>query len=213
MISDTHNQHNKINLPEADLLIVAGDITGRGYQHEVIGFDKWLGENKHKYKEIVLIAGNHDFIFDKKDEDSHGKKYITNAVYLENSSYEFEGFKIWGSPQQPYFYNWAFNEFRGKDIKRYWDMVPKDTQILITHGPPYGIMDEPREVFGGETAHVGCEDLTETIKSLKDLKLHVFGHIHEGYGTVIKDGITYVNASSVCEDYKNVHKPIIIEVN
>lgn len=210
-ISDTHNQHKKI--PKSylanedgsiDMVIHAGDMSGMGYRNEILPFLDWYHELPIKHK--VLIAGNHDFYFEQaKDEDI--KSVLANRpsiTYLNDSGVEIEGIKIWGSPVQPWFYSWAFNRM-GADIQKHWDLIPSDTQLLITHGPIEGYLDLTLE--GKST---GCPYLKQTIADrLHDLKLHVCGHIHEAYGRIVMpDGQVLLNASVLNRDYKMTHRPI-----
>jgi Icc-related predicted phosphoesterase len=210
MISDTHSKHRMINdLPDGDLLIHAGDFSVTGTYEEVFHFNNWLGEIKHKYKNgIVLICGNHELTFcpSKKQYSPYIKGLITNATYLENSGVEIEGIKIFGSPIQPEFYDWGFNRKRGDEIRAEWNKIPEDTEILIVHGPPYGIGDN----LPGYKDSVGCKDLTERIEQLPNIKLVVFGHIHSGYGVKKHKEVTYVNASILDNAYKMKNEPIIV---
>jgi Icc-related predicted phosphoesterase len=136
------------------------------------------------------------------------RELLTNAIYLENSGTELAGLKIWGSPVQPEFNNWAFNVARGAAIRRYWQMIPASTDVLITHGPPYGILDTAHPT----TAHLGCEELAEAVQQTRP-RLHVFGHIHGGYGTAKANGTQFVNASVVDEAYHLVNAPQVFEIN
>lgn len=201
-ISDTHGQHRSLNLPEGDILIHAGDISRVGKLNEIIEFNSWLGTLNYKHK--IIIAGNHDFIFE--NEYNLAKSLITNAIYLEDSGVEIEGIKFWGSPVSPRFYDWAFNRDRGEDIKKHWDKIPKNIDVLITHGPPYGVLDK---TVSGE--NVGCEDLLSKIQEIKP-KFSIFGHIHEGYGIFKDKGITFINACSLNERYKIKNEPIVFEI-
>jgi Icc-related predicted phosphoesterase len=101
-------------------------------------FDDWLGTLPHKHK--IVICGNHDLCFE--DNPKEARKLMKNAHYLEDETIEIEGLKFYGSPWQPEFHNWAFNLNRGEEIKKKWDLIPNDTDVLITHGPPYGILDK-----------------------------------------------------------------------
>jgi len=210
-ISDTHSQHRKITIPECDLLIVSGDITFKGELSVIEDFSNWLTEIPAKNKAIIF--GNHEIGFEAGPKRQKAISMITNsgANYLEDDSIEIDGLKIWGSPVQPRFFDWEFNRNRGKDIDRHWQMIPNDTNILITHGPPYSIMDEaPRGIGGYE--NVGCVDLLNRIADLKELKLMVFGHIHAGYGIKKIDHTTFVNASTCNEKYQPINPPIIIDI-
>ncbi len=199
MISDTHGEHRKIKIPECDLLIHAGDILQGGMEVGILeDFNKWLGEQPAKG--IVCIAGNHDFIFEKVDI---ARGLITNATYLQDEYTHVNGLKIYGSPWQPEFFNWAFNLPRGEAIKKKWDMIPTDTDILVTHGPPLGYQDR----VGNK--HVGCEELEKRVKEIKPL-IHVFGHIHCGAGYTQDEHTTYVNAAIVDEAYRVRYEPTVI---
>ncbi len=203
-ISDTHGKHEKLQLPKGDVLIHAGDISGRGLIFEVTNFLNWFNVQDFKYK--ILIAGNHDFFFEREPEDIINKIIPAGIAYLNDSEVIFDGIKIWGSPISPWFYNWAFNRHRGAAIKKHWDLIPHSTDILITHGPAYNILDA---TIDGHNA--GCEDLLETIKVIKP-KVHICGHIHEAYGTTKKSGITFINASVLNEKYELVNKPVVFEM-
>lgn len=202
VISDTHGMFDRIAVPPGDLLIHAGDITARGLLPEVAMFDHWLRRQPHKHK--VVIAGNHDWAFQRAPDVA--RSCITDAHYLEDQAVMIEGFKIWGSPWQPRFYDWAFNLERGPAIRRKWDLIPDDTDILITHGPPFKVLDGTQE-----GSNVGCADLTRALERVKP-RAHVFGHIHHGYGQLEKDGTFYVNASVCTERYRPTNPPIVFEL-
>lgn len=201
-ISDTHSLQHKMTIPDGDLLIHAGDISSRGKIEEIEMFNEWMGSLPHRHK--VMIAGNHDFFFEKYPKEVH--KIITNIEYLNDSGTTIEGLKIWGSPVQPWFYDWAFNRKRGQDIRKHWDLIPTETDILITHGPPFGILDQ---TIRGEK--VGCEDLTDIVQNRVKPRLHVFGHIHEAYGQEQIGDTLYVNASMVDLAYRPVREAIVVE--
>jgi len=204
-ISDTHNQHRSLRLPEADILIHCGDISGQGRLAEVVDFLDWYGSMPHRHK--VLIAGNHDFLAEQNP--TLFKSLIPqNVIYLNDSGCEIQGLRIWGSPISPWFFDWAFNRQRGTDIRQHWDLIPLDTEILITHGPPYGILDE----VAHDRRRVGCQDLRTKIESLNFLKIHAFGHIHEGYGQHEEEGKLFLNASVLDEHYVLKNAPWVWEV-
>jgi Icc-related predicted phosphoesterase len=204
-ISDTHGQHAKLSVPDGDILIHAGDFAAFGDTPiEIIDFNQWLGTLPHRHK--VVIAGNHDWMFGR--HPGAARELLTNAIYLENSGTELAGLKIWGSPVQPEFNNWAFNIARGAAIRRYWQMIPASTNVLITHGPPFSILD----IAHPTTAHLGCEELAEAVQQIRP-RLHVFGHIHGGYGETKANGTQFVNASVVDEAYHLVNAPQVIEID
>lgn len=193
-------------IPPCDMLLCAGDISYRGKEKNVRKFLTWFSSRPAKYK--IFVAGNHDFIFEKNPEQARAiLDEFPDVIYLENSSVEVEGLKIWGSPWTPWFHNWAFNA-RTEKIRSVWSQIPDDTDILITHGPPRGILD--KTYWTNE--EVGCPWLARNITRIKP-KLHVFGHIHEGYGMIEKDGTTFVNASTCTLQYKPTNKPVELDIN
>ena len=211
LISDTHNQHLKIPTKyidnadgSIDTIIHAGDMTGRGLKNEIMPFLDWY--NDLPFKNKILIAGNHDFLCETNPNDMIDMlKTRPNITYLNDSGIEIDGVKIWGSPVQPWFYNWAFNR-RGDEIQKHWDMIPTDTDILITHGPIKGYLDV---TMRGEL--VGCPFLREHLPKLTELKLHVSGHIHEGYGRVVlPDDRVLVNASVLNHRYEMQNRPVVL---
>lgn len=210
-IADTHTLHNQIPLKYltgGDVIIHAGDISSRGHIIDIKDFMDWYSKLPYTHK--ILIAGNHDFFFEKATHE----QVVTllaeypNITYLQDSGVTIDGIKIWGSPWQPWFYNWAFNCV-GEDIKQHWAKIPLDTSILITHGPVYGYLDLTLE--GKRT---GCPYLLETISTLKDLKYHICGHIHEGYGRFLfADGVEFINASVLNRSYRMTNAPIELIIN
>src|SRR5512135_2235582 len=119
-LSDTHNRHEALLVPDGDLLLHAGDATMRGTESEIAAFDEWLGSLPHRDK--VVVAGNHDFLF--QTEPAAARRLLRNAVYLEDSGVTISGVTIWGSPWQPWFMDWAFNLPRGAPLKAVWDRIP-----------------------------------------------------------------------------------------
>lgn len=185
-VSDTHSWHRDVAVPDGDLFVHAGDLTRHGELDTLDDFDRWLGELPHRHK--VVICGNHDFCFQEKSAEA--RRRITNAVYLEDSAVTLGGLTIYGSPWQPWFGGWAFNLERGPDLAAVWAKIPAGTDVLITHGPPAGVLDR---TAAGDL--VGCKDLFDRVREVRP-RLHVFGHIHEAAGRVDIDGTTFVNASS-----------------
>lgn len=189
-LSDTHGWHRKMVVPDGDVLLFAGDMCGPGKLEEVEKFGDWLRGLPHKHK--VIIAGNHDWPFEK--EPHLAREALGNdLIYLQDESVVCDGVKIYGSPWQPEFCRWAFNLKRGQALRDVWSKIPNDTEILLTHGPPMGILDRTFE-----QRPVGCEDLRHRLLSLPNLKLHVFGHIHEAYGRRQEGDRLYLNAS-ICD--------------
>jgi Icc-related predicted phosphoesterase len=200
-ISDTHGGHGKVQVPDGDILVCAGDITPHGRLNSLESFDKWMGELPHRHK--VVIAGNHDFCFQETPVEARAK--MLNAHYLEDEAIEIEGLKIYGSPWQPVFCRMAFN-LNPEEIRKRWAAIPVDTDLLITHGPPSGILDC---TYDGR--RVGCPELCRRLGELH-VKLHVFGHIHEGYGQSVQNGTTFVNASICTPAMRPTNAPIVFEL-
>ena len=204
-ISDTHNHHAGLDLSGGDILLHSGDATGRGTVKEMEDFLKWFGEQDYAHR--VYIPGNHDWLAERNPELTQELATKNGVILLNDSGITMEGVKIWGSAVQPWYHDWAFNRERGPDIREHWDMIPLDTEILITHGPVYKILDQ---TVHGE--YVGCVDLLDRIKELAHLKMHQCGHIHERRGYEIHDGKLFLNASSLDHHYYmfKVRKPIRI---
>jgi Icc-related predicted phosphoesterase len=210
-ISDTHNKHNHLTskgmgniLGSGDVLVHAGDCTSMGKSHEITNFLNWFGMTDFKHK--IFIAGNHDFGFEFHTDIAEEFKE-KGIIYLFDSEVVIDGVKFYGSPWQPEFHNWAFNLPRGEKLAEKWSKIPTNTDILITHGPVYGILDYAP--IGG---HVGCEELYKKVFEVKP-KIHVCGHIHDSYGQKSIDGVEFLNASVLDDTYQHAHKPIVVEFN
>ena len=213
-ISDTHNKHKQLTslLPGGDLIVHAGDLSSLGHQHEIQGFCTWFNKLSN-YDHKVFISGNHDFMFEK--DPAQAKEIWTSYKdidYLQDEVMSIQigdnpEVKIYGSPWQPEFYNWAFNLPRnGEELEAKWAAIPNDIDILITHGPANGYLDK---VMGG-WENLGCEKLTEAIK-IKKPKIHVCGHIHSGYGYLFDGDTHFINASVLDEQYYLTHKPLTVD--
>lgn len=200
-VSDTHTELPV--LPEADLYIVAGDITYRGELDKLKKFNDWggkLGVPKHCR---IMVGGNHDLTL--QDFPDEAKACLDNWTYLEDSETLALGLTIYGSPYSSDFYpdHWAFNQPRGPKSAERWSNIPDNTDIFVVHGPPYGYGDAVRGV------HVGCVDLTERLSKVKPL-LTVCGHIHEDYGVFAAPWGTVVNACVMNDKYKPKNRPIVV---
>lgn len=221
-ISDLHGYYPK--LEGGDLLIVAGDLTGSDDWGEQIIFCDWL--SKQPYKKRIVIAGNHDndlidqsvgdYTFSAFDKEAGTQK--SYATYLCDSGTEFEGLKIWGSPWTKTFPGMnprckAFTLDTEEELAEKWGLIPDDVDILVTHSPPLGMMDGVQRYSEGKIEHVGSEYLSYALISMKRKpKLHVWGHVHQGYGMLRSKQTFMVNASHVNECYEPVNKPIRIEL-
>lgn len=209
-ISDTHQKQKFVtnDLIGGDILIHAGDIMTSGYyETEVKYFCEWFS-NLDNYKHKIFIAGNHDRL--AEDNPNLFRRIVSeypNITYLQDSEIIIDGIKIYGSPWQPEFYNWAFNLPRnGPGLHSKWSDIPDDTDILITHGPPNKLLDYVAQSH----YHAGCEELLDRLTTLKP-KVNVFGHIHQGYGTVRYNDIELINASLLNEQYSYTNLPINVE--
>jgi Icc-related predicted phosphoesterase len=211
-ISDTHTKHSQItqDLPGGDLLIHAGDLMNSGYYwEEVYPFLKWFDEISN-YDHKIFIAGNHDRLFEDKPQEIEGLLTGYKTIdYLRDKWISINNVNIYGSPWQPEFYNWAFNLPRnGEDLREKWFNIPSSTEILITHGPPFGHCD----ITPYGNLNVGCELLRVRVDELKP-KIHVFGHVHSGYGYKFHEGTHFINAAILNERYNYENKPLTVDWN
>lgn len=198
-ISDTHNFHREVSLPEGDVLIHSGDATSSGSLEEASAFARWWDTLDFPYK--IFVAGNHDWLWERQPSFAD-----TLVPSLHEKIIEIEGLKVYGASWQPRFMDWAFNVDRGPAIAEKWARIPDDTDILITHGPPCGILDKLED----GTA-VGCRDLRERLRDVRP-KLVVFGHIHHCRGQIEVDGTRYLNAAICDEAYRAVNKPMVVDL-
>lgn len=215
LISDLHGFFPK--LPGGDLLIVAGDLTSSDKLPQYEAFMRWM--NEQDYNKKIVIAGNHDHLAEREGPQLF--KWIQSFDYLCDSGTEFEGLKIWGSPWTSRFPGinprcCAFTRPFMSSLKDRWDLIPNDTDILVTHSPPFGVMDQVATEY---RASVGDKDLLEASENRVRPRIHVFGHIHENGGKKLvykrpsfgdENNTIYVNASHVDEHYRPVNKPIEI---
>lgn len=212
-MSDSHSKHCSIPkewLQEADTIIHAGDISNRGDLYEIEDFLKWF--DTLEYSNKIFCAGNHDWLM-SRDPEKVAKILVKypGITYLQDSFVVIDGLKIYGSPHQPFFHNWAFNLQRGKEIKEKWDLIPNDCDIVITHGPcsNTGYLDMTVE---GQS--VGCQDLYEAMLRVRP-KIHCSGHVHEGYGYYSShdNPTTFINASVLNRRYEISNRPILVEID
>lgn len=209
-ISDTHNNNEKIAVPDGDVLVHSGDATINGTVDEVKRFADWFRSLPQRHK--IFVAGNHDWLF-QRDNDLARTLLGSEIVYLQDSAVEIEGVEFYGSPWQPRFYEWAFNLNRGPELAAKWSLIPEDTHVLITHGPPRGILDRVPQPLGFDNE--GCDDLLARIRHLASrgrLRAHIFGHIHFGYGLHEEFGVRFVNASNCDEEYLPNNLPVVVDI-
>ncbi|MCL6216769.1 metallophosphatase domain-containing protein [Zunongwangia pacifica] len=202
-ISDTHNKHKNLEIPKGDFLIHCGDFTEGGTRLETLNFLQWFSKQPHRYK--ILVAGNHDFFLEK--HRNHLKDLIPkNIHYLKDQGITIEGLKIWGSPYTPGNGNWAFNLERGRTIRKKWNLIPHNTDILITHTPPYGILDESKTY-----KNIGCEELLKQIVDIKP-QLHLFGHVHDDFGKKNIGPTLFINSAVMDSKNRLINGISIVEL-
>lgn len=206
LISDTHGIHSDLKLPPGETLIHAGDISEYGSEEEIMDFVRWFGSQAYKHK--IFIAGNHDTWLEESSLTKFRKLLPKDVHYLQEDSISIEGINFFGSPYTLYYMGMAFNARTARIIK-HWNKIPKNTTVLITHGPPLGIMSGD---FGSET-------LMEQVNIIKP-KLHVFGHAHGYHGVQQEQKTFFANAALLKpkdpmsdEEYRIIFKPIVVEVN
>ncbi|XP_038047109.1 metallophosphoesterase MPPED2-like isoform X2 [Patiria miniata] len=227
-ISDTFSRTSHMaKIPEGDILIHAGNFSNIGLPREVVAFNEFLGHLPHRHK--IVIAGNHEVTFDRqlmteqnshvfmsfatalqevKQEDwKHIPALLTNCTYLEDAEVNIMGFRIYGSPWQPEFCDWAFNLQRGQPLLDKWNLIPAGIDVLVTHGPPLGHGD-----LTTSKERAGCVELLTTVQRRVKPKYHIFGHIHEGYGVTTDNKTTFINASICTVNYSPSNKPIVFDL-
>lgn len=218
-LSDIHGYLPK-DIPECDVVCIAGDIVPLDVQRDLVSSISWFLLDFKKWadslpcKKVIVVGGNHDFFLweigprtnhtgsevMKKLFGQHKKE--TKIVYLQDSSFEYEGKRFYGSPWIGDLSNWAFYKSE-EDLKQVWSTIPKKCDVLITHMPPKyaacGTVLQPGWNYGND---YGSQVLAEAI-CCKDIKYHVFGHVHSGqHAETIANGTTMVNVSLKNEDYK-----------
>ena len=197
LLSDTHELHREIDLPPADLLLHAGDWTMFSKRASAIcDFDDWLGEQNLSHG-AVGCPGNHEFYL----EHDHSRASLTPHLRILNGSeVKIAGLRIWGSPVTA-LYGGAFGLCNSTQRAKHWAQIPNGIDILITHGPPLGVLDHGH----------GDAELLQAVRRIRP-KLHLFGHVHAGYGVVENEGTTFVNAALLGPDGDLVHSPLSLEV-
>lgn len=208
-LSDTHGMHRSVTVPNGDVLIHGGDMSGRGLWPEFVDFTEWFDAHPHSRK--IMIFGNHDGY-----SHEEAKKWLTERHptihLLFDEAVKLDGVKYYGSPWTPEFFDWHFMKSRGKALKKTWAKIPEDVDVLITHGPPYGHGDLVPHPAPARA--VGCVDLLNRLRRVRP-RVHIFGHIHEGYGRTVSDEFKdtlFVNAATCTGDYKPTNPPQVINL-
>jgi Icc-related predicted phosphoesterase len=206
-IADTHTMEDEITIPECDMLIHAGDFSYMGrWADEVEPFLEWFAVQPAKHK--ILICGNHEVMMSKAPGLLVMKCKELGIEFLRNEHTIKAERMIFGSPYSVKFGNWAYG-LPDDELQDIWNMINPLTEILVIHGPPFGILDK---TINGNI-HVGSKTLEQHIKTLPNVKLVVCGHIHEAKGILVKDGVTYVNAAIAgFPRYQTLSQPIVLEL-
>lgn len=196
-----------LSVPDGDAVILAGDATNVGRLDEVGRFLAWFAMLPHQHK--IFCAGNHDFL--AQQEPRFFREMVAeypSLTYLQDSGTVINGFKVWGSPWSTIFMDWAFM-LTEEQLAEKWALIPDDTQVLITHSPPYGFLD----ALG--TQHLGSKSLAQRVNELDKLKLSVFGHIHCRYGAIRHPQALkklFVNASICTESYEPINPIRVVDL-
>lgn len=222
-ISDTHNCHQNVAVPDGDMVVHTGDFTNYGLEYEVDQFFKWWNSLYHPFK--ILVPGNHDMCADvtrshtgkiepwyEKILNNYTNKLPYLNHYLLHKSCKIWGINFFGSPYIPsskekVYHRFGFTKNRS-EVGSQWSDIPKDTDILVTHGGPFGRQDfAMTPMYGGPA---GCERLRFQVEVVRP-KLHLFGHIHEAHGTCFDDHTTYSNASMIDSGYNIVNRAKVFD--
>jgi Icc-related predicted phosphoesterase len=204
LISDTHELHRSVEMPPCDLLIHAGDWTFFSKsRRQIHDFNDWLGE---QYAPLgrILSPGNHETYL---EHDRHLSSLTSNGTVLIEERLAIRGLKLWASPITPHSAG-GFTVRSPEERARRYAQIPLETDILITHGAPYGILD----CAPGDSQHQGCRELLNAIKRIKP-KIHVFGHVHQGYGVYQTPDTLFVNAALLGPDGDIDGPPIVVSID
>jgi Icc-related predicted phosphoesterase len=202
LVSDTHELHRELDLPDGEIFIHAGDLTMFSRSHAaILDFNDWLGELPHRYK--IVVPGNHEFFL---EADESKRSLLSNATVLINETVTIAGLRIWGSPTTS-LSTGAFGMGSAIDRVRLYRQIPKQTDILVSHGPPFGILDSAP----GTGSHSGDRELLEAVKRIRP-KLHVFGHVHGANGLFATDHTMFVNAALLGRSGGLDAKPIVLRM-
>ena len=191
---DTHGLHENLNIPDGDLFIHVGDISDSGRLEDYLSFNRMLSTLSHKNK--IILSGNHDLLFELKTNSL--TDVLSNGIYLKHGLIEIDSLKIWGSSWQPELFG------------RSWLEIPDHIDVLITHIPPFGVLDN---IHGGK--NLGSKSLLKIIHTLNP-KFVVFGHVHESYGiekrTYNGQETCFINCSAVVGFQKKLNPPIVFNI-
>uniref|UniRef100_A0A0N5AEU8 Metallophos domain-containing protein n=1 Tax=Syphacia muris TaxID=451379 RepID=A0A0N5AEU8_9BILA len=232
-ISDIHDTIGSWykRIPNGDVLLCAGDLTQNGSKEREL-------PHKHKIiiagNHDLGFQDNFNLKEEEKDPSCRGKegtaegyKLLTNCIYLQDkavtalffashllkksyanyASFQIFGLKIYGSSWHP-LPGFPFSLRRGQELLNKWNLIPTDTDILITHTPPLGHND----VYNVTNGRWGCSELLNTVEKRVHPKFHVFGHVHEKNGMTTNGETFFVNASICNHKLEPVNDPIIFDI-
>ena len=211
-VSDTHKRI-KFKLPKSHFAICAGDVCATGKESDFKEFVNWFAKQDAVHK--IYVPGNHDLFCEQKPDRAIIMCDDNGIHYLHNSGITLDGVSFWGTATQPFFCNWSFNVIDVRDRAKDFALIPENTEVLITHCPPYGILDNtPPSSWNNFSTndHVGCRALLSAVSRVKP-RFHFFGHIHCNYGQFRREGTLFINASICNEQYKQVNTPVVIDLN
>ena len=203
IISDSHGRHEELGTLRGDVLVHCGD-SGNGFTRhadDVDRLDAWFGQQR--FNRILCIGGNHDF--EMQARAGRGGQVFRNAEYLQDQAYEYRGVRFYGSPWTPELVDWAYY-LNDDELRERWELIPDEVEVLITHTPPFGILDR-----NSSGRNCGCRELQLRLLDLHP-RVHCFGHIHASAGTTSLNGTTYVNASMVNRRYEIARAPVELDI-
>lgn len=203
-ISDLHRY--QIDIPKCNVLAIAGDIClNEDLLWFITSFVPYLEQQKNKFDICILVFGNHDDNIHMNARWNNIEKNLPEYIkVLNNTSFKYKGVKFYGSPNCKHIPGFL-NTFNEETLKHIYSSMPSDTDILVTHTPPYGICDTVKY----QSYHLGSVSLLEKVREIKP-EIHIFGHIHTGKKYYKENGTQYYNVSILDENYKLAYKPTII---
>lgn len=208
IVADTHGYHlEDARLPPGDMIVHCGDATNVGKIHEVAAFTYWYGHLPYRHR--ILIAGNHDWLFQTDGALARQMCRDNDIIYLEDQGRTIEGLHIYGTPHQPRFCDWAFN-LDELDLADRFGHIPGGLDLLITHCPPHGILDESN--YDMKTRHIGARALREVVDKVRP-RVHCFGHNHGQYGQLRKEHTHFINAAICTPRYVPSNEPVVIDLD
>jgi hypothetical protein len=197
--ADTHQFHDELRLPPGDVLVCAGDACRAGHRDELDAFLAWFATAPHRHK--LFVAGNHDVCLQERAVREEARRAWPGITLLQDEGVVVDGVRFWGSPWTPAFHDWAFMLPRGPALAERWSCIPTAVDVLVTHGPPQGILDDVSGYRGVpadapvDERRAGCADLAARVRVVRP-RLHLFGHIHTGRGVVDDGGTRFVNCTT-----------------